>query len=365
MFRARRGRDGRRPAADVPAADDAPTAARRACRRPTARRRRAPKPRPTGTDDAATDDADRRADRRSRDRTSRRPTSARCSRSCVPSRPTTPAADAGRRRRRRRARRSSSVVEAVDVEPRCEPTRRRADEADGRRRPGRRRPRHDRRATPPWPRPPTTSSRRGKRALQDEQNDLLDGLRRQRGKIDVAKVLPPIDDQVDPLGARAPAGGRHRLRGRRRPRCAGAEAAAPVAAPRPRALLTELATAVVTPAPRAARRARSSRSTPARRPTPRSRSPRASAPATGSGGASTLEGVLGDVLAAAYVAGRVRRRARRRRACAGCRAVVGKCPDCDDNALEPTVKGERLPHRPAAPARAPGLSLPPRGRHAS
>ena len=38
--------------------------------------------------------------------------------------------------------------------------------------------------------------RRGKRALQDEQNDLLDGLRRQRGKIDTAKVLPPLEDQL-------------------------------------------------------------------------------------------------------------------------------------------------------------------------
>src|SRR5262249_39797379 len=38
--------------------------------------------------------------------------------------------------------------------------------------------------------------RRGKRALQDEQNDLLDGLRRQRGKIDTTKVLPSLEDQV-------------------------------------------------------------------------------------------------------------------------------------------------------------------------
>ena len=38
--------------------------------------------------------------------------------------------------------------------------------------------------------------RRGKRALQDEQNDLLDGLRRQRGKIDTTKVLPPAEDQL-------------------------------------------------------------------------------------------------------------------------------------------------------------------------
>ena len=39
-------------------------------------------------------------------------------------------------------------------------------------------------------------SRRAKRALQDEQNDILDGVRRQRGKIDVDKVLPSPDDQL-------------------------------------------------------------------------------------------------------------------------------------------------------------------------
>jgi hypothetical protein len=34
-------------------------------------------------------------------------------------------------------------------------------------------------------------------------------------------------------------------------------------------------------------------------------------------------------------------------------ALVGKCPDCDDNALEPTVKGSDFPtgqpHPPAHP----------------
>ena len=53
--------------------------------------------------------------------------------------------------------------------------------------------------------------RRGKRALQDEQNDILDGLRRQRGKIDVAKVLPVDGGPARPLGPRAAARGRHRL----------------------------------------------------------------------------------------------------------------------------------------------------------
>ncbi len=70
-----------------------------------------------------------------------------------------------------------------------------------------------------------------------------------------------------------------------------------------------------------------------------------------------LEGVLGDALAVAWSRGVFDA------APDGARlrwvpAVVGKCPDCDDNALEPTVKGQRLPDRPAAPARAPRLSLP-------
>ena len=39
-------------------------------------------------------------------------------------------------------------------------------------------------------------ARRAKRTLQDEQNDVLDGLRRQRGKIDTTKILPAVDEQV-------------------------------------------------------------------------------------------------------------------------------------------------------------------------
>src|SRR5207244_8465510 len=84
--------------------------------------------------------------------------------------------------------------------------------------------------------------RRGKRALQDEQNDLLDGLRRQRGKIDTAKVLPAFEDQVarwahvlQPAVDAAYSAG------------AGTVEGAAAAGAAPRALLTELSTTVVAP----------------------------------------------------------------------------------------------------------------------
>ena len=75
-----------------------------------------------------------------------------------------------------------------------------------------------------------------------------------------------------------------------------------------------------------------------------------------------LEGVLGDALAVAYSRGVFDT------APDGARlrwvpAVVGKCPDCDDNALEPTVKGSEFPDRATAPAGAPGVSLPARRRN--
>ena len=72
-----------------------------------------------------------------------------------------------------------------------------------------------------------------------------------------------------------------------------------------------------------------------------------------------LEGALGDALAVAWSRGVFDA------APDGARlrwvpAVVGKCPDCDDNALEPTVKGSDFPTGPAPPAGPSGLSLPAR-----
>ena len=87
--------------------------------------------------------------------------------------------------------------------------------------------------------------RRGKRALQDEQNDLLDGLRRQRGKIDTAKVLPAVEDQLarwahvlQPAVDAAYSAGAAAV---------GPEAGGRTKGSAPRALLTELATSVVSP----------------------------------------------------------------------------------------------------------------------
>jgi hypothetical protein len=186
--------------------------------------------------------------------------------------------------------------------------------------------------------------RRGKRALQDEQNDILDGLRRQRGKIDTAKVLPSLEDQL--------ARWAHVLQ----PAVdtaysAGASSAGGSVGAAPRALLTELATGSV--APLRDRLAGSLESIDARTPAD---TEIAIAQSLGARyrewRSEQLELALGDALADAYSRGvfdaapdgaRLRWVA----------ASIGKCPDCDDNALEPTVKGSDFPtgqpHPPAHP----------------
>jgi DivIVA domain-containing protein len=190
---------------------------------------------------------------------------------------------------------------------------------------------------------------RAKRALQDEQNDVLDGLRRQRGKIDPSKVLPPAQEQMSrwahvlqPAVDQAYAAGVASM-----PSDTSGRAAPAV----PGALLTELATAVVTPL--RTRLESSLESIDAKSPADveiavaqrlgaRYREWRG----------QDLEEVLGDALAVAYTRGAFDA------APDGARlrwvpARVGKCPDCDDNALEPTVRGEPFPtgqpHPPAHP----------------
>jgi DivIVA domain-containing protein len=188
--------------------------------------------------------------------------------------------------------------------------------------------------------------RRGKRALQDEQNDLLDGLRRQRGKIEVGKVLPAVDDQVarwahvlQPAVDTAYSAG-----------SATVEGASP-AGTAPRALLTELSTAVVSPLRE--RLAASLEQIDGRTPAD---TEIAVAQSLGARyrewRGEPLENALGDAMAVAWSRGVFDT------APDGARlrwvpAVVGKCPDCDDNALEPTVKGSDFPtgqpHPPAHP----------------
>jgi DivIVA domain-containing protein len=188
--------------------------------------------------------------------------------------------------------------------------------------------------------------RRGKRSLQDEQNDLLDGLRRQRGKIDTTKVLPALDDQVarwahvlQPAVDQAYAAGAGTVEGAARGGAA------------PRALLTELSTSVVSPL-------RERLTTSLEQIDARTPADTEIAIAHSLGAryrewrGEQLEGVLGDTLAVAWSRGVFDA------APDGARlrwvpAVIGKCPDCDDNALEPTVKGSDFPtgqpHPPAHP----------------
>ncbi len=187
--------------------------------------------------------------------------------------------------------------------------------------------------------------KRGKRALQDEQNDILDGLRRQRGKIDIAKVLPAPEDQL--------ARWAHVLQ----PAVDSAYStgAATVGGPvgsAPRALLTELATATITPL--RDRLSSSIESIDARTPadTEIAIAQRLGARYREWRG-QELELVLGDALAVAYSRGVFDA------APDGARlrwfpAHEGKCPDCDDNALEPTVKGSEFPTGQPFPPAHPG-----------
>ncbi|MFI5046390.1 MAG: DivIVA domain-containing protein [Acidimicrobiia bacterium] len=192
-------------------------------------------------------------------------------------------------------------------------------------------------------------ARRAKRAVQDEQNDVLDGLRRQRGKIDTTKVLPAADEQLARWAhVLQPAVDRSYEAG----------AASTGAAPRkrgtsvPASLLTELTSTAV--APLRSRLEESLASVDARTPADLEIT---IAQALGAKyrewRTQDLDTVLGDALAVAYSRGVYDA------APAGARLRwvperKGKCPDCDDNALEPTTKGSAFPTGQTAPPAHPG-----------
>ena len=197
-------------------------------------------------------------------------------------------------------------------------------------------------------------ARRAKRALQDEQNDILDGVRRQRGKIDTDRVLPPLDDQLarwahvlQPAVDRAYAVG------------ASTAGASVERAPAP--VLAELSGVVVTPL----RDRLASSLASIDEPTP-----------------ADTEIAIAQRLGARYREWRSQHLepcARRR---AGSRARTGRLrlgPGGQPSALGARGRGEvprlrrqrarahrarqRLPDRSGAPARTPGLPLPRRRRH--
>lgn len=188
-------------------------------------------------------------------------------------------------------------------------------------------------------------ARRGKRALQDEQNDVLDGLRRQRGKIDLAKVLPTKEEQLTRWA--------HVLQpGVDQAYSLGAASASGSVGATPRALLTELTEAAVSPL--RDRLSSSLESVEARTPADMEL---AVAQRLGARyrewRGQELEAVLGDALAVAYSRGvydSVPDGTRLR----WIPTHEGKCPDCDDNSLEPTVKGGEFPTGQKFPPAHPG-----------
>jgi DivIVA domain-containing protein len=187
-------------------------------------------------------------------------------------------------------------------------------------------------------------TRRAKRALQDEQNDVLDGVRRQRGKIDTAKVLPALDDQLARWAhVLQPAVDKTYV--------VGAASAGGDAQRAPAAVLADLASVVVTPL----RERLSATLADIDEPTPAD-TELAIAQRLGARyrewRSQHLETMLGDVLAAAHAHG-VFDAAREGAQLRWIPIQTGKCADCDDNALEPTLRGNDFPtgqpHPPAHP----------------
>ena len=187
-------------------------------------------------------------------------------------------------------------------------------------------------------------SRRAKRALQDEQNDILDGVRRPRGKLDVDKVLPSHDDQLarwahvlQPAVDRAYGTG------------AASAGATTDRAPAP--VLAEMAAVVVNPLRERLASALASIDEPTPADTEIAIAQRLGARYR-EWRSQHLDHVLADVIAAAHSRG-VYDAAPEGSRLRWVPFVVGKCPDCDDNALEPTVRGSEFPtgqqHPPAHP----------------
>jgi hypothetical protein len=200
---------------------------------------------------------------------------------------------------------------------------------------------------------PLTSGllRGAKRLLQDEHNELLDAVRRVRGRVDAARLLPDPEKQhaawsavLAPTIDEAYIVGRAMTGRRRRPASAPkrlvAELAAGLITPLRERLMTTM-DAVVADGPYESTGELHAALGPAINA--RYREWRA----------RDLDGLLGDLLAAAYARGAFDATP------SGARlrwvpAEVGQCPDADDNALEPTVKGQPFPTGQPYPPAHPG-----------
>jgi hypothetical protein len=183
--------------------------------------------------------------------------------------------------------------------------------------------------------------RKVKRTLQDEQNDVLDRIRTVKGRPVALEVLPTTATQVHVLAAtlRGPvdaAYGSGRV-------AAGASRASGTA---PATMVDGLAATMVERLHErlvdAIDGAGEDDASVTQRLGARYREFKG----------QELDAIVGDTLAAAWALG-VYDAAPRGTTLRWVAAEEGQCPDCDDNALEPTVKGEAFPtgqpHPPAHP----------------
>jgi cell division septum initiation protein DivIVA len=183
--------------------------------------------------------------------------------------------------------------------------------------------------------------RKVKRTLQDEQNDVLDRIRTVKGRPVALEVLPTTAAQVGVLAATlrgpvAAAYGSGRV----------AAGAARDAGAAPSAMVDGLAATMVERLHErlvdAIDGAGGEDATVTQRLGARYREFKG----------QELDAIVGDTLAAAWALG-VYDATPRGATLRWVAAVEGQCPDCDDNALEPTVKGESFPtgqpHPPAHP----------------
>jgi hypothetical protein len=187
--------------------------------------------------------------------------------------------------------------------------------------------------------------RRCKRALQDEQNELLDRLRRQKGRTTAEELLIPLSVQVtDWADVLEPAVDAAYRAGR-----SAQENGASTGAPR--RLVSGMAELVVTPL-----RERLVSTLDA---VPRDEPDRVAELTSRVGAryrewrAQEIDAQAGDLLATAYVRG-IYDAAPEGVLLRWVPAAATRCPDCDDNALEPTARGAPFPTGQPFPPAHPG-----------
>jgi hypothetical protein len=186
-------------------------------------------------------------------------------------------------------------------------------------------------------------SRRAKRVLQDEQNELLDALRRRKGRVEAVDLLPALEAQVDAWSI-ALASGLAEAYGAGRAQGAPASTRAGRV---PQKLVAGIAEGILRPM-----------------------RDRLAESLTGAGGdveaATTrigaryrefrvqmLEPAIGDALAVAYARG-VYDAAPDDAMLEWVTPSDAQCPDCSDNALEPTRRGDKFPTGQELPPAHPG-----------